>query len=295
MAPFPPSPLVFTTSLAEQLARPGLVILDTSWYLPVTGRVGREEYRAGHIPGAVYFDLDRASDPDSELPHMLPTDELFGSYVGGLGVGSGSDVVVYDGSGNNLSAARAWWMFRAYGHERVFLLDGGLVKWRAEGRAVESGESTRRPAMFRARLDRSQVRDRSAVHDALSSGEAQLLDARSAGRYSAEEPEPRAGLTSGHMPGALNLPYTALVNPDGTAISLEGLRDRMTAAGVRLNQPVIATCGSGVTACNLLLALHRLGHDDATLYDGSWTEWATSGSPVAKGSDPGLLDSRPLA
>ena len=157
---------------------------------------------------------------------MLPTDEVFGSYVGGLGVASGSDVVVYDGSGSNLSSARAWWMFRAYGHERVFLLDGGLLKWRAEGRGVEPGETTRPPATFSARLDRSQVRDRSAVQAALSSGAAQLLDARSAGRYSAAEPEPRAGLVSGHMPGALNLPYTALVNPDGTAVSLGELRDK---------------------------------------------------------------------
>lgn len=288
MAPFPPSPLVSTIWLAGQLARRGLVILDTSWYLPVTGRVGREEYRAGHIPGAVYFDLDLASDPDSSLPHMLPTDGVFGSCVGGLGVASGSDVVVYDGSGNNLSAARAWWMFRAYGHERVFLLDGGLLKWRAEGRGLEPGETTRPPATFSARLDRSQVRDRSAVQAALSSGAAQLVDARSAGRFSAAEPEPRAGLASGHMPGALNLPYTSLVNPDGTAVSLGELRDRMTAAGIRLDQPVIATCGSGVTACNLLLSLHRLGHD-GTLYDGSWTDWATSGGPVAKGPDPGHL------
>jgi thiosulfate/3-mercaptopyruvate sulfurtransferase len=289
MPAFPPSPLVSTTWLAGQLSRPGLVILDTSWYLPVTGRVGREEYRAGHLPGAVYFDLDLASDPVSSLPHMVPSEERFASYVGGLGVDSGSDVVVYDGSGHNLSAARAWWMFRVFGHHTVYLLDGGLVKWRAEGRAMESGQTVRSPASFSVRLDPSQVRDRSEVHRSLSSGAAQVLDARSAGRYSAAEPEPRAGVTSGHMPGALSLPYNELVNPDGTALSPEDLRRRLSTAGVRFDRPVIATCGSGVTACNLLLALHRLGHTDATLYDGSWTEWVTSGSPVAKGSEPGHM------
>lgn len=289
MASFPPSPLVSTSWLAGQLNRPGLVILDTSWYLPTTARAGRDEYRAGHIPGALYFDLDLASDPDSELPHMLGSEERFAGYVGGLGVDSGSDVVVYDGSGNNLSAARAWWMFRAYGHERVYLLDGGLKKWQAEGRPLESGLVARPPASFSVRLDRSQVRDRSAVHQALLSGSAQVVDARSAGRYSAAEAEPRAGLTSGHMPGALNLPYNELVNPDGTALSTDELRRRFVAAGVELGRPIIASCGSGVTACNLLLALHRLGHTDASLYDGSWTEWAVTGSPVAKGSEPGRM------
>lgn len=289
MASFPPSPLVSTTWLADQLDWPGLVILDTSWYLPNTGRVGREEYRAGHIPGAVYFDLDLASDPDSPLPHMLPTEEKFAAYVGGLGVDSGSDVVVYDSSGNNLSAARAWWMFRVYGHESVYLLDGGLKKWRAEGRAVESGQVVRSPASFSVKLDRSQLRDRAQVHLALSSGSAQVIDARSTGRYSAAEAEPRAGLSSGHMPGAISLPYTELAHPDGTALSTDELRNRFAAAGVQWDRPVIATCGSGVTACNLLLALHRLGHSDASLYDGSWTEWASTGSPVAQGPEPGRM------
>jgi len=289
MALFPPSPLVSTTWLAGQLTRPGLVILDTSWYLPVTGRVGREEYGAGHIPGAVYFDLDLASDPDSPLPHMLPSEERFASYAGGLCVYSLSEVVVYDGSGTNLSAARVWWMFRAFGHETVHLLDGGLVKWRAEGRAVESGNTVRPPSSFSVRLDHSGVRDREAVHRALSSGAAQVVDVRSVGRYTAAEPEPRAGISSGHMPGSLSLPYTDLVNPDGTVLSLEDLRHRLSAAGIQLDRPVIAACGSGVTACNLSLALYRLGHSDATVYDGSWTEWAASGSPVAKGLEPGRI------
>ena len=289
MPPFPPSPLVSTAWLAGQLTRPDLVILDTSWYLPVTGRVAREEYRAGHIPGAVFFDLDQASDPESSLPHMLPTETRFAAYTGGLGVGSGSEVVVYDGSGNNLSAARAWWMFRVFGHERVALLDGGLGKWRAEGRPLEWGETVRQPASFQVRLNRSAVRDRSEVHRALATGSAQLVDGRSAGRFAGTDPEPRPGLAAGHMPGALSLPYTGLVHPDGTALDLVELRRALAAAGVSLDRPVIASCGSGVTACNLLLAFHRLGHADSALYDGSWTEWASSGLPVAKGADPGRI------
>jgi thiosulfate/3-mercaptopyruvate sulfurtransferase len=289
MAPFPPLPLVSTTWLAGQLARPGLVILDTSWYLPITGRIGRDEYRAGHIPGAVYFDLDLASDSESMLPHMLPSEEKFAAYVGGLGVDSGSDVVAYDASGNNLSAARVWWMFRVYGHETVYLLDGGLKKWQVEGRPLESGQAVRSPASFSVRLDRSQVRDRNEVHRALVSGSAQVIDARSAGRYSAADPEPRAGLTSGHMPGALSLPYTELVNADGSELPTAELKQRFIAAGVQLDRPVIASCGSGVTACNLLLALHLIGHTDVSLYDGSWTEWATTGSPVATGPEPGRM------
>jgi len=289
MASFPPSPLVSTTWLAGRLGRPSLVILDTSWYLPVTGRTGQEEYRAGHLPGAVYFDLDQASDPDSPLPHMLPSEEHFAGYVGGLGVASDSDVVVYDGSGNNLSAARVWWMFRVFGHETVWVLDGGLGKWRGEGWAVESGQAVRQPASFRVRLDRSRVRDRAEVLRALVSGAGQVVDVRSAGRFAGTEPEPRAGLAGGHMPGAVSLPYTELVQSDGTVLPLVELRTRLTAAGVTLDRPVIASCGSGVTACNLLLALHRLGHPDASLYDGSWTEWASNGSPVAMGPEPGCM------
>lgn len=287
MAPFPHSPLVTTGWLAGELTRPGLVILDTSWYLPNTGRSGRVEYRDGHIPGAGYFDLDQASDHRSSLPHMLPSDGEFSRYAGDLGVGSDSIVVVYDGSGNNLSAARVWWMFRAYGHEQVYVLDGGLKKWKAEGRPLERGDVTREPAVFRGRLNHSWVQDQHAVGQALATGSAQVVDARSAGRYAATDPEPRIGLPSGHMPGALSLPYNELVNPDGIAISEQALRQRLAAAGVRLDRPVIASCGSGVTACNLLFALYRLGHSDARLYDGSWTEWASSGAPIATGSEPG--------
>lgn len=283
MATFPPSPFVNTDWLAAHSGQPDLVILDSSWYLPVTGRSARDEYLAGHIPGARFFDLDEASAPGTDLPHMLPDDAAFAGYAGSLGVGLASEVVVYDGSGNNLSAARAWWMFRAFGQERVRLLDGGLGRWKAEGRPLESGEVKVAPVSFTARLDRSLVRSKAEVAAALAAGDAQVLDARSAGRFSGRDPEPRAGLPSGHMPGALSLPFNELVGADGLALDTAAVRTRLLAAGISLDRPVIASCGSGVTACNLLLALYRVGHTSAALYDGSWTEWASTGMPVARG------------
>jgi thiosulfate/3-mercaptopyruvate sulfurtransferase len=262
-----------------------LVILDTSWYLPTSGRNPGEEYRAGHIPGARFFDLDLASDLATTLPHMLPSEAAFATYVGRLGIDNRTTVVVYDGSEANLSAARVWWMFRAFGHEAVAVLDGGLGRWRAEGRPVEPGESAAVPASFRARLDRSWLRELPEVRDSLAQGSAQVVDLRPAGRFSGAEPEPRPGVPSGHIPGSLSLPYTELVRTDGTALTDDELRHRLTSAGIRLDRPVIALCGSGTSACNLLLALERLGHRAGALYDGSWTEWARSGMPVAR-SDP---------
>jgi thiosulfate/3-mercaptopyruvate sulfurtransferase len=214
---------------------------------------------------------------------MLPSDRDFSRYVGGLGVQNDSAIVVYDGSGGNLSAARAWWMFRAFGHDRVALLDGGFGKWQAERQPVETGEVSRAPRSFEVRLDRQRVRDLDGVRRALAGGETQVVDMRSPGRFAGSEPEPRPGLSSGHMPGALNLPYTELVHVDGTMLSDDALRAKVVAAGIRLDRPVIATCGSGTSACSLLLGLHRLGHADAFLYDGSWTEWATHGMPIERG------------
>jgi thiosulfate/3-mercaptopyruvate sulfurtransferase len=262
-----------------------LVILDTSWYLPATGRDAREEYRTGHIPRARYFDLDQASDPASRLPHTLPDEAAFAACAGALGVANDSAVVVYDGSGNNLSAARVWWMFRIFGHRNVALLDGGLGKWRSEGRLLEEGEEEAAPVEYRARLDRSRLRTLAEVEAALSGREAQVVDMRSAARFHGTAPEPRAGLPSGHMPGAVNLPYTELVHPDGTALSLGELRVRLAAAGLRLDRPIVATCGSGTSACTLLHALHRLGLESGALYDGSWTEWAGRGMPVMDGAE----------
>lgn len=274
--------LVPTSWLAVHLGEPGLLLLDASWYLPSTGRDPRAEYRAGHIPGAVFFDLDASSDPTSALPHMLPTAEQFGRFAGGLGVGTDSRVVVYDGSGTNISAARAWWMFRYFGHRTVALLDGGISRWQSEGRPLEADHVAPVPRSFLATRVTNQVRDRGEVQSALARGTAQVVDVRSAGRFRGSDPEPRPNLPSGHMAGAINLPFNELVHPDGTALSEAELRARIAAAGVRLDRPIIATCGSGTSACTLLHALERLGQHDGALYDGSWTEWAGSGMPIVR-------------
>jgi thiosulfate/3-mercaptopyruvate sulfurtransferase len=272
--------------LAERLDQAEVRVLDASWYLPSTGRDGRAEFLAGHIPGARYFDLDSVSDDRTSLPHMLPTAARFAEQVGALGVGNDSTVVVYDGSGANLSAARAWWMFRAFGHDRVAVLDGGILKWRAEGRGLEKGSPRIESATFTARLRPGIVRAMDDVADALRSGSAQVVDMRSTGRFQGTDPEPRAGLPSGHMPGALNLPYNSLVADDGTLLPEEELRRRMAAAGLQLDRPIICSCGSGVSACALLLALDTLGVQGAALYDGSWTEWVTKRGAIETGRSP---------
>jgi thiosulfate/3-mercaptopyruvate sulfurtransferase len=273
-------PLVSPDWLAAQLRQPELVILDTSWYLPLLGRDVQVEYRASHLPGAVRFDLDAASAADTTLPHMLPSAEAFARYVGGLGLGNDSVVVVYDSSGANLSAARAWWMFRVFGHDAVTILDGGLGRWRREGRALMRGEVSRPPRVFTARLRPDRVIDREGVRRALLEQSRLVVDVRSAGRFTAQEPEPRPGLPSGHMPGAVNLPYTELVEADGTALPLVLLEERLRRVGLGPDRLAVASCGSGVTACNLVLALDRLGWAWPLVYDGSWTEWVSTGMPV---------------
>ncbi len=277
-------PIVSTAWLAERIGRPGVAVLDASWYLPTTGRDARREYLAEHLPGARYFDLDRASRTGSPLPHMLPSPGEFEAAVASLGVGDDHTIVVYDGSGANLSAARAWWMFRVFGHQSVALLDGGAQRWRSEGRPFESGMPSCSPATFHARFSPGAVRDLTEVSEALRLATAQVVDMRSRGRFEGTEPEPRDGIPSGHMPGALNLPYVELVGPDGTMLPSDQVRVRLAEAGVRLDRPIIATCGSGVSACTLLLALERLGHRDHALFDGSWTEWTSSGMPIARGA-----------
>jgi thiosulfate/3-mercaptopyruvate sulfurtransferase len=265
--------LVSTAWLAGELGAPDLRVLDGSWHMPQLKRDPRREFADGHIPGAVFFDIDAIADTSLPLPHMLPSAAVFAEAVGALGIGDGDRVVVYDSRGVT-SAARVWWTFRAFGHDRVAVLDGGLPKWRAEGRPLETGEAHpgRRP--FTARLRPELVRDLAAMRANLSTSHEQVLDARSRGRFRGTEPEPRAGLRPGHIPGSLSLPYDELYRPgEGTMLPAEGLRAAFQRAGVKPGTPVVTTCGSGITAAVLALGLYLIGRDDVAVYDGSWTEW----------------------
>ena len=281
-----PGPLVSTSWLAVRLGDPHLVVMDASWYLPTSGRDARAEYLAGHVPGALWFDLDGLSDQQSPLPHMLPGPDEFAAAIGAIGVGDQDTVIVYDGSGGNLSAARAWWTFRVFGHDRVAVLDGGLGKWQAEDRPLAVGPvSGRVPAAFTARMRREWLWSLADVWADLGRGGVQVVDARVGPRFEGTEPEPRPGLRGGHIPGSRNLPYSSLVNPDGTLLGRERLLELFRAAGVDPHRPVVASCGSGVSACAVLLALEALGGSGTLLYDGSWTEWGgRQDTPVEIGS-----------
>ena len=274
--------LVSTEWLAERLGDPEIVPVDGSWYLPDAGRDGAAEFRERHIPGAAFFDINAVADLSSDLPHMLPTPEVFSEAAGALGIASGSTVVAYDGAGL-FAAARVWWTFRVMGAAKVYVLDGGFPKWLAEGRPVEAGASRRRPARFEARFDQTAVKSADDVAEAIAAKSAQVLDARSAARFRGEAPEPRPGLASGHIPGALNLPVQEVIGAEGRLRGEDELRAAFRAAGVDLGQPVVTTCGSGVTAAILALALEGVGARAAGLYDGSWAEWGAGGRPVATG------------
>jgi thiosulfate/3-mercaptopyruvate sulfurtransferase len=272
--------IVTTEWLAAHLGESDLRVLDGTWHMPQLKRDPRAEFAQAHIPGAVFFDIDAIADHGTTLPHMLPTAAEFAAAVGALGVGSGDRVVVYDVRGV-ISAARVWWTFRTFGHEAVAVLDGGLRKWQAEGRPVESGQPKPAARAFTARLRPELVRDVEAMRANVTSRAAQVLDARSRGRFAGTEPEPRAGLRGGHIPGSLNLPYETLYRPDGTLKSPDDLRSAVTAAGVDLARPIVTSCGSGVTASVLALALHQLGRPDVAVYDGSWSEWGgRSDTPI---------------
>ncbi len=267
-----PAALVSTDWLAQHLDDPRLRIADGTYFLPNVKRDADAEFRTRHIPGAVRFDIDDIKDTGNSLPHMLPDDETFAAKVGALGFANDSAIVAYDGLGLQ-SAARVWWMFRAFGHDNVAVLDGGLPKWLKEGRPVASGETSPKPARFTARFRPELVRDLDAVASDLTSAREQVVDARSRGRFAGTEPEIRAGIRSGHMPGAKNLPFTELLGPDSTMLPAERIAQLFRDAGVDPARPIVTSCGSGVTACVLALGLYQMGHRNAAIYDGSWTEW----------------------
>ena len=265
--------IVRTEWLAAHLSDTHVRIVDGSWHMPQLKRDARADFEKEHIPGAVFFDIDAIADHANPLPHMLPSAEDFGRAVGALGIGSGDRVIVYDVRGI-ISAARVWWTFRAFGHEAVAVLDGGLRKWRTEGRPIAHGIPAPAPRAFTARGPRPElVRDLGFMRDNVESRQEQVVDARSAGRFTATEPEPRAGLRGGHIPGSINLPYEHLYRPDGTLVPPADMKAVFERAGVDLTKPVTTTCGSGVTASVLALGLHLLGHRQVAVYDGSWTEW----------------------
>ena len=278
-----PKTLVSTDWLATHLADPDLRVLDASWYLPDMARNARNEYDAAHIPGARFFDIDEISDQRSNLPHMAPPPEKFISRLRAMGVGDGHQVVVYDGHGL-LSAARVWWLFRLMGKTDVAVLDGGFPKWLAEGRAVEDMPPMMRDRHMTVQRQAGLVKDVTQVAHASKLGEAEIIDARSAPRFRGDAAEPRPGLRAGHIPGARNVPYSTLLNANGTMKSAADLQAVFTAAGVDLNKPAITSCGSGITAAVLSLGLERIGHRNHALYDGSWAEWGMYDDlQVAKG------------
>jgi thiosulfate/3-mercaptopyruvate sulfurtransferase len=267
--------LVSTDWLAEHLTAPDVAVLDASWHLPNSGRSAKAEFLSAHIPGALFFDIDEIADTSSLYPHMLPSAEKFSSRMRKMGIGDGKKIVVYDTVGL-FSAARAWWMFRVFGKEDVAILDGGFPKWKMEGRPIEDGEPpARQERHFTARYQGMLVKDRNEVLRSIRSGREQLVDARSAGRYAGTEPEPRAGVRSGHIPGARSLPYSELVHDDGTLKSASDIDRAFGKAGIDPSQPVIAYCGSGVTAAVLSFGLSVTGHHDHAVYDGSWSEWGS--------------------
>lgn len=271
-----------TAELAAELGDPNLGVIDASWHLPNTGRIGAAEFRLAHIPGAVFFDIDTIADHDQGLPHMLPKPETLAKAMTALGLGDGMRFVVYDASGL-YAAARVWWMLRAYDVEDVRILEGGLPRWSKEGRPLETGEAHPKPRFFTPRSADGFVASREQVRAALEDGSAQVVDARPAERFHGLVPEPRPGVRSGRIPGSLNLPFSETIE-HGTLKPADALKAEFAAHGIDLKKPIITTCGSGVTAAILALAVEEAGGKVAGLYDGSWAEWGSRADcPVATG------------
>ena len=270
-----PDALVSTDWLAENLDAPGVRVIDATWYLPTIDRDPRAEYAERHIPGAIYFDIDAICDAQSDLPHMLPNAQAFADAVGALGIGNADKVVAYDGAGGVAAGMRAWWMFRVFGHDDVAILDGGLGKWVNEDRPTEAGSAAPNGADFTARFRPELVRAAENLLANLDGHAEQVLDARSPGRFAGIEPEPRPSKKVGHIPGSLNVPYNGLVDADNNAVvrPAHEIAKIFADAGLDMQRPVACSCGSGVTAAVLAFGLYLIGHEDAAVYDGSWTDW----------------------
>ncbi len=282
-------PLVSTAWLADHLRAPDVRVVDATYYLPVEAKRGREVYREQHIPGAVFFDIDEIADSDSELPHMLPPPEKFSSRVRKLGLGDGVKIVIYDARGV-FSAPRVWWMFKVFGHRDVAVLDGGLPKWLAEGRPTEDGPVVPRERHFTARKNSLLLRELDQIQSNLKKGREQILDARDTKRFAGEGEEPWPGRRQGHIPGSRNLPFQSVFQEDGSLRGPAALTEAFVQAGVDLKKPIVTSCGSGVTAAILSLALEVAGARTTAVYDGSWAEW---GLPEAEGADERPIETGP--
>ncbi|KAK1279373.1 hypothetical protein QJS04_geneDACA020419 [Acorus gramineus] len=296
-------PVVSAEWLHAHLREPDVKVLDASWYMPNEKRNPLQEYQVAHIPGALYFDVDGISDPSTNLPHMLPSEEAFSAAVSALGIENRDGVIVYDGKGI-FSAARVWWMFRVFGHDKIWVLDGGLPQWRASGFDVESSASSDSilkasaaceaiekvykgqtvPTTFLARLQPHLIWKLEQVNQNIENKTHQHIDARAKGRFDGTAPEPRKGLRSGHIPGSKCIPFTQMLDSSQTLLPTAELHKRFAEGGISLDQPIIASCGTGVTACILAMGLHRVGKVDVPIYDGSWTEWAQTDAPVITAS-----------